>query len=51
MAILGRGSKVIGGSIKAELTRATLNSALLDGFFPRCEPDRRPDPVAANGSA
>ena len=38
VAILGRGSKVIGGSLKAELNRATLNSVLLDGFFPPCEP-------------
>ncbi len=34
VAVLGRGSKVIGGSIKAELTRETLNAVLLDGFFP-----------------
>ena len=38
VAILGRGSKVIGGSLKTELTRETLNTVLLDGFFPRCEP-------------
>ena len=38
VAILGRGSKVIGGSLKAELTRETLNAVLLDGFFPPCEP-------------
>jgi molecular chaperone DnaK (HSP70) len=38
VAVLGRGSKVIGGSIKAELTRETLNSVLLDGFFPICTP-------------
>ena len=36
VAILGRGSKVIGGTIKAELTRAMLNATLLDGFFPAC---------------
>ena len=38
LAILGRGSKVIGGSLKTELTRETLNSVLLDGFFPCCAP-------------
>jgi molecular chaperone DnaK (HSP70) len=37
VAVLGRGSKVIGGTIKTELTRETLNASLLDGFFPRCE--------------
>ncbi len=36
VTILGRGSKVIGGTIKAELTRATLDATLLDGFFPSC---------------
>ena len=36
VTILGRGSKVIGGTIKAELTRATLDATLLDGFFPLC---------------
>ena len=42
VAVLGRGSKVIGGSIKTELTRETLHSALLDGFFPRCAPTDAP---------
>ena len=36
VTILGRGSKVIGGSIKAELTREMLDSILRDGFFPAC---------------
>ena len=42
VAILGRGSKVIGGSLKTELTRETLNAVLLDGFFPPCEPTDLP---------
>jgi len=42
VAVLGRGSKVIGGSVKAELTRGTLEGVLLDGFFPRCEPTDAP---------
>ena len=36
VAILGRGSKVIGGTIKTELTRRLLDATLLEGFFPRC---------------
>ena len=36
VAILGRGAKVIGGTIKAELTRSLLESTLIDGFFPSC---------------
>ena len=43
VAVLGRGSKVIGGSIKTELTRDTLNTVLLDGFFPRCAPTDAPE--------
>jgi hypothetical protein len=42
VAVLGRGSKVIGGSIKTELTRETLNAVLLDGFFPPCAPSDVP---------
>jgi len=42
VAILGRGSKVIGGSLKAELTRAMLNEVLLEGFFPPCAPGDAP---------
>jgi molecular chaperone DnaK (HSP70) len=36
VAVLGRGSKVIGGAVKAELGREMLNKVLLDGFLPRC---------------
>jgi len=43
VAVLGRGSKVIGGSIKAELTRATLKSVLLDGFFPKVAATEMPN--------
>lgn len=42
IAVLGRGSRVIGGSIKTELRRETLNSVLLDGFLPHCAPTDEP---------
>jgi molecular chaperone DnaK (HSP70) len=42
IAVLGRGSKVIGGSLKTELTRETLDAVLLDGFFPRCAATDQP---------
>jgi len=42
VAILGRGSRVIGGSIKTELTRELMNRVLLDGFFPKCDPTDMP---------
>ncbi|HEY0194722.1 MAG TPA: Hsp70 family protein [Kofleriaceae bacterium] len=37
VSILGRGSKLIGGTIKAEVTRAQAEAMLIDGFFPRVE--------------
>lgn len=42
VAVLGRGSKVIGGSVKTELTRELLDQVLLEGFLPRCAPDDQP---------
>jgi molecular chaperone DnaK (HSP70) len=42
VAVLGRGSKVIGGALKTELTRETLTTVLLDGFLPRCAPTDLP---------
>jgi molecular chaperone DnaK (HSP70) len=42
VSVLGRGSRVIGGSVKTELSRETLDSVLLEGFFPRCDPTDQP---------
>ncbi len=42
VTVLGRGSRVIGGSIKSELTRSAMNRVLLDGFFPECAADAEP---------
>jgi molecular chaperone DnaK (HSP70) len=42
VTVLGRGSRVIGGTIKGELTRAEVERLLVDGFFPRCPPDAEP---------
>lgn len=42
VTILGRGSKVIGGSIKADLLREDVHRVLLEGFFPQCQPEDRP---------
>jgi molecular chaperone DnaK (HSP70) len=36
VAVLGRGSKVIGGTLKTELERADVEASLIDGFFPTC---------------
>src|SRR5262249_33838528 len=42
VTVLGRGSRVIGGTIKGESTRAEVERVLVDGFFPRCPPDAEP---------
>jgi len=42
VTVLGRGSKVIGGSIKTELSRDLLRTVLLDGFLPKCGPGDSP---------
>ena len=41
ISILGRGSKLIGGTIKAEVTREQAEGLLIDGFFPRVDADAR----------
>jgi hypothetical protein len=41
LIIASRGAKLIGGSLRSELTRAELTATLLEGFFPDAG-DRRP---------
>ncbi|MBE2249027.1 MAG: Hsp70 family protein [Myxococcus sp.] len=36
VAVPGRGSALVGGTLKGEVTRAELTALLTDGFFPRC---------------
>ncbi len=42
LTILGRGSKLIGGTVTVELTRAVVSNLLVDGFFPACAITDRP---------
>ncbi len=42
LAVLGRGSGLIAGTLKTEITPGELEGLLLDGFFPRCEITDRP---------
>jgi hypothetical protein len=42
LVIASRGAKLIGGSIRSELTRAELTAALLEGFFPAAAIADRP---------
>jgi hypothetical protein len=46
VTILGRGSSLIGGTIKAKLSREAVQSVLVDGFFPEC--DLTDAPAAVN---
>ncbi|MEO6950771.1 MAG: Hsp70 family protein [Polyangia bacterium] len=42
VTIAGRGSRLIGGSLHDEITRAEAEALLLDGFFPRVAADAAP---------
>lgn len=42
VTILGRGSSLIGGIQKTQLTREGVNRVLIDGFFPQCEANTMP---------
>jgi Hsp70 protein len=42
LLVPSRGSKLIGGSIRTELTRAELTQTILDGFFPQVGASARP---------
>jgi hypothetical protein len=43
VAILGRGSRLVGGTISVELDRKEAASLLLDGFFPVCGVNDKPE--------
>jgi hypothetical protein len=40
--VLGRGSKLIGGTVKVDIERDAAAGLLLDGFFPECKSSDRP---------
>lgn len=42
LVVPSRGSRLMGGSLRAELTRDEVTSLLLDGFFPEVDADARP---------
>ena len=42
LAIPGRGSSLVAGSLAAQLTRAEIERVLLEGFFPECDAKDRP---------
>jgi hypothetical protein len=42
LSVLGRGSKLIGGTVKVDVEREAAAELLLEGFFPRCGTTERP---------
>lgn len=49
LTILGRGSKLIGGTVTVELTRDAAVNQLIDGFFPACKASDRPESRRQSG--
>jgi hypothetical protein len=49
VSVLGRSSKLIGGTISLELKRTQVSEMLLDGFFPQCGAGERPLRRRASG--
>jgi molecular chaperone DnaK (HSP70) len=49
ISVLGRGSGLIGGTLRTELTRNIVEQVLVEGFFPFCGPEARPEAVPRTG--
>jgi molecular chaperone DnaK (HSP70) len=49
IALLGKGSRLIGGTIRTELARADAEAVLVDGFFPAVDAAARPAKRRAAG--
>jgi hypothetical protein len=49
ISILGRGSSLIGGTLKTDLSRAEVEQIIVDGFFPFCDATSRPAAVQRAG--
>lgn len=45
----GRGTKLVGGSIKGTISRETVQQILIDGFFPECALDAEPKKARVGG--
>jgi hypothetical protein len=51
VTVLGRGRKVIGGTIRGDLTRDAVEKVMIDGFFPTVGLDARPNVARGLGLA
>lgn len=49
ISVLGRGTKLIGGTISAELTMEEASECLVEGFFPPCDLQDKPERAVQSG--
>ncbi len=49
VSVLGRGSKLIGGTVSVDVPRSQVHELVVEGFFPRCGRDDRPSRRRASG--
>ncbi len=49
ISVLGRGSKLIGGTVSVEVERQEVQQLLVDGFFPQCDFDSSPERKLQSG--
>ena len=49
VAVLGRGSKLIGGTVSVDLVSQAVRELLVGGFFPECKLDEKPERRRASG--
>ncbi len=49
ISVLGRGSRLIGGTVTTEVDRSSVGQLLVDGFFPHCKISDRPARRTASG--
>jgi len=43
LSVVAEGSRLMGGSLSTQLTRAEAEQLILNGFFPTCAPDEKPE--------
>ncbi|HLA85655.1 MAG TPA: Hsp70 family protein [Thermoguttaceae bacterium] len=49
ISVLGRGTRLIGGTVSVEVERRVVSDFLVEGFFPRCAATDRPTPRQRSG--
>jgi molecular chaperone DnaK (HSP70) len=46
LSVVAEGSRLIGGALSTHLTRAEVEQIILEGFFPKCRPEDKPQQSA-----